>query len=90
MGLFNFLFGKSETIWTLDVYIEAICSVFQGNERNREDVGKKIRIWGEEILTTYGLVGINRACRAVALSNDREDLTVILQREWNGIPGWKP
>ncbi|MHC4779980.1 MAG: hypothetical protein ACYTFG_15520 [Planctomycetota bacterium] len=89
MGLFHFLFGKSEIIWTLDVYIEAICSVFQGREPNHEDAGKKIRKWGEEILETYGLVGIQHARRAVALSDDKEDLTGILRREWSGFPGWK-
>ncbi|MHC5038139.1 MAG: hypothetical protein ACYTHM_12555 [Planctomycetota bacterium] len=88
MGLFEFFFGKSEAIWTLDVYIEAICSVFRDDHPNREEAGRKIRKWGEEILETYGLIGINHAWRAVILSSDREELSIIIRKEWKDIPGW--
>lgn len=89
MGLLDFLFGKPETIWTLDVYIEAICTSVRGGNRNRQDTGEKIRKWGQEILETYGLVGIEHAWRAASLTSDREELFAILRREWSEFPGWR-
>jgi hypothetical protein len=89
MGFLNFLFGKTEIIWTLDVYIDAITSSPGGYESNREETGKKIRVWGDEILATYGLIGIEHVWRAAVLSSDSEALTGILRREWKSIPGWK-
>ena len=89
MGLFDFLFGKHELIWTLDVYIEALTRA-AGDRRNPQEIARKVRTWGEEILDTYGLVGINHAWRAVTQSADSEDLVEVIRREWGGIPGWKP
>ena len=90
MGLFDLLFGKKETIWTLDMYIEKICASMRGRKRSPEETGKKIRKWGEEIVITYGLVGIDHAWRAVSLSDDSEALCPIVRKEWSGIEGWAP
>ena len=89
MGLFSFLFGKPETIWTLDAYIEALTGA-AADPRDPEVLARKVRAWGEEILDTYGLVGINHAWRAVTQSAKSEDLIEVIRREWGGIPGWKP
>jgi hypothetical protein len=89
MGLFDFFFGKSEVIWTLDVYIEAICGAFRGDKPDRAEAGRRIRKWGEEILETYGLVGIDHAWRAVTLCSDNEELAVIVRNAWKDFPGWK-
>jgi|GEM_PF-3257183 len=89
MGFFQFFFGKSEAIWTLDVYIEAICRSLGGDRPNREEVERNIRKWGEKILETYGLIGINHAWRAASLCNDREKLDGIIRKAWKDIPGWK-
>jgi hypothetical protein len=88
MGVFDFFFGKEEIIWTLDVYIESICTSVQGKEKDPDVIGKRIKKWGEEIRDKFGLVGINHAWRAASSSIENEQLCRIIRKAWYGIPGW--
>jgi hypothetical protein len=89
MGVFRFLFGEPETIWTLDVFIERICTSLQDNKKNPDAIGAKIRKWGEEIGELYGLVGMNHAWRAASSSKDSGQLRAIIRQAWRDIPGWR-
>jgi hypothetical protein len=89
MGIFRFLFGAPETIWTLDVFIESICTSIRDNEKDPDVVVGKIRRWGKEIGELYGLVGMKHAWRAASSSKNSGQLRAMIREAWNDIPGWR-
>ncbi|MHC5040702.1 MAG: hypothetical protein ACYTHM_25605 [Planctomycetota bacterium] len=92
MGIFDLFRGKTpkEEIWTLDFYIEKICSSRPDQAGNKEEMNKYLRRLGEEIASTYGITGIKHAWRAASVSGNREALCNVLGREWKGLAGWEP
>jgi hypothetical protein len=89
MGILSFIFGEPETIWTLDVFIERICTSIQDNRKNPDAIGKKIRKWGEEIGELYGMVGLKHAWRAASSSENSEQLRAMIKEAWYDLPGWR-